>query len=723
LKFIEVEYNCELKPLESVLAGVARPGNFYVSGAVEVPMPQVSIEDFGMLSFPVPDQQIAVLLHHAERAPYDRGAQTILDTSVRCVWQIAAGKVRIAGKSWPANFASILSNVAAGLGCEGATVRAELYKLLVYDRDGFFLPHRDTEKTDGMFGTLVLTLPSPHRGGELRIRHGGRDVTVDTSSVDLSEIAYVAFYADCEHEALPVREGNRVCLVYKLVQKLEDAEQNTLGAPQYASEIAETAAILDRFLSGPEAPAKIAWLLDHQYSPAGLGFAALKGADAAKAEVLREAAARARCAAHLGIVHIGESGSAEPVYVSYRSRRDRYRNSGNSEEGADFTVVTVDDAWQYVDEWRDVKDRGVEFGPIPLASGELLPEGALDKEPPDKKRLTEASGNEGASYERSYHRAALVLWRQDRYAEVLLQAGVAAALPCLKELTTGGPRLEALTLARRIVEAWPADARRWNSYVRGGGRPGADHRIAMVTALATLEAGDLLERFIAETVTPRYDGSENAALLSATAVLDDTRAAAALSALVAARMPAQPKACAELLWGLAAETLRPFPEVAEAAVAALDGIGAQDAANPPSSWVAPGREPSLGPEFLVRLFDALRRFPNRGFLEGAVEKTSGRPEVFRPATLVVPPSSKSMPHGDPRPTIPKPLSRACGLTLPTFCLGAARRRPGRLRTGGSKSSSPAPARIAGNCRPSLSTRPRRSTGSGSGRTAGSTSTA
>jgi hypothetical protein len=91
-------------------------------------------------------------------------------------------------------------------------VSAELYKLLVYEREGFFLPHRDTEKTGGMFG-IWWSLPSAHRGGELRIRHAGREVTVDTSAAEFSELSYAAFYADCEHEALPVRAGNRICLV------------------------------------------------------------------------------------------------------------------------------------------------------------------------------------------------------------------------------------------------------------------------------------------------------------------------------------------------------------------------------------------------------------------------------------------------------------------------------------------------------------------------------
>jgi hypothetical protein len=52
----------------------------------------------------------------------------------------------------------------------------------------------------------------------------------------------------------------------------------------------------------------------------------------------------------------------------------------------------------------------------------------LDGEAPDEQRLTEATGNEGASFERAYHRAALLVWPRDRFADVLLQAGVAGLI-------------------------------------------------------------------------------------------------------------------------------------------------------------------------------------------------------------------------------------------------------------------------------------------------------
>jgi len=265
LQYIEIEYNQELKPLEAVLSGVKQPGDFFVCCAMEMPMPRVQVEGAGTLSFPVPDAQIAALVRQARRAPYGRGQETIVDTSIRNVWQIAPGKIKIGGKSWEANFENILSKAKAGLGCGDAIVTAEFYKMLIYDRGGFFLAHRDTEKVDGMFGTLVVTLPSMYRGGALRVRHAGREVTLDTQAADPSELSYVAFYADCEHEALPVREGNRVCLVYNLIQKHSKGRHRTLKAPEFESQITEAAAILDRFLKTPDAPAKIAWLLDHQY--------------------------------------------------------------------------------------------------------------------------------------------------------------------------------------------------------------------------------------------------------------------------------------------------------------------------------------------------------------------------------------------------------------------------------------------------------------------------
>lgn len=68
---IRIEYNEELKPLEELLAGVRRAGDFFVSGVVEIPMPKVEIAGVGVLSFPVPPGQIAAQIqqHRLDMTP------------------------------------------------------------------------------------------------------------------------------------------------------------------------------------------------------------------------------------------------------------------------------------------------------------------------------------------------------------------------------------------------------------------------------------------------------------------------------------------------------------------------------------------------------------------------------------------------------------------------------------------------------------------------------
>jgi hypothetical protein len=85
---IEVEYNQELVRLETLLSKVKRSGEFYVAGTLEIPMPSVEIEGVGRLSFPVPEVQVRALIDRATRAPYGRGPDTIVDESVRKVWQL-----------------------------------------------------------------------------------------------------------------------------------------------------------------------------------------------------------------------------------------------------------------------------------------------------------------------------------------------------------------------------------------------------------------------------------------------------------------------------------------------------------------------------------------------------------------------------------------------------------------------------------------------------------
>ena len=118
-------------------------------------------------------------------------------------------------------------------------IKVELYKFNVYSmclvqnrayhrltrsrcpgKGSFFKSHVDTPRNEKMFGSLVITFPTPHEGGALLLRHRGQEWTFDSATAlsisQPSSIAYAAFFSDIEHEVLPVTSGHRVTLTYNL---------------------------------------------------------------------------------------------------------------------------------------------------------------------------------------------------------------------------------------------------------------------------------------------------------------------------------------------------------------------------------------------------------------------------------------------------------------------------------------------------------------------------
>ncbi|GAM24045.1 hypothetical protein SAMD00019534_072200 [Acytostelium subglobosum LB1] len=215
---MKIRYNPELGVLEKALADCKKGAMFLCKGETELPMPRIEVKDVGVLSYPVRQDQLQSMIERATRAPFGKGTETITDLNVRRVWQIQNTDINITGIAFESFFTSITNSIKESMGLTNEVVTAELYKLLVYDKGSFFLPHRDSEKADNMFGTLVLSLPCPHRGGDLVVNHSGRDEVVSLENDSMSTIKWTAFFADCQHEVKPVTEGNRVCLVYNLLR-------------------------------------------------------------------------------------------------------------------------------------------------------------------------------------------------------------------------------------------------------------------------------------------------------------------------------------------------------------------------------------------------------------------------------------------------------------------------------------------------------------------------
>src|SRR5215471_16861447 len=273
--------------LAKILARVDRAGDFYAVGRTELLVPRIEVKGVGPIALPLLAAQAKQLIKAATRAPFGRGAETIVDTNVRRTWQIEGSRVAIGGKHWAQTLAGIVQRAVEGLGVTGP-VTAPLYKLLIYDKGSFFVSHRDTEKVPGMFATLVLALPSQSSGGELVVRHKDREVRLDLANDDPAEMTFAAFYADCAHEVLPVTAGCRATLVYNLLRK---GKGGTLRPPSYEKETARATALLQEWgksttVPGDGVPEKVVYPLEHAYSLAEFDFANLKGVDAAVAALL-----------------------------------------------------------------------------------------------------------------------------------------------------------------------------------------------------------------------------------------------------------------------------------------------------------------------------------------------------------------------------------------------------------------------------------------------------
>ena len=247
----------------------------------------------------------------AQPAKFGRGEQTLTDTSVRDTWEITPDHVTLGGHAWEATLAAVLDGVRDELGLPPTTkLQAELHAMLVYGKGQFFLPHQDSEKDDAMVGTLVVSLPSAHTGGELIVEHCGESVTYRASKEHLS---FVAFYADCRHEVKPVKSGHRVTLTLNL---LADGGTDTREAgptvdlARCLTEHFTTRAVRHYGRADLDPPNRLVYLLDHEYTQRGLSWNRLKGADAERAALMRAAAERAGCEAVLALAEVKETWDA-----------------------------------------------------------------------------------------------------------------------------------------------------------------------------------------------------------------------------------------------------------------------------------------------------------------------------------------------------------------------------------------------------------------------------
>ena len=147
-----------------------------------------------------------------------------------------------------------------------------------------------------MIRTLIVSLASPHKGGELVISHDGHEHVFDFSKLsnDSSAFQWAAFYGDCIHEVRPVAEGFRVAITYSILcderslkrayystTKRETEEHFEISEKCQSRSLAKVNCALEHLpeLLGSKKIDEVGFLLKHKYTLPGLQPNMLKGED------------------------------------------------------------------------------------------------------------------------------------------------------------------------------------------------------------------------------------------------------------------------------------------------------------------------------------------------------------------------------------------------------------------------------------------------------------
>lgn len=388
-------------------------GSFETSGIKKITLPGLRVCGVGEIGLPISPVQIKEIIPFAKKASFGKGSQTITDMTVRSAWEVDANQLSFHNDDWKKFLDKIVKEVKHGLGIEANEVIPSLYKLLIYEEGDFFLSHKDSEKEPGMFGTLILGLPSTHTGGELIIRFDGKETIIDFSSAGNYQIPYVAFFADCDHEIKPITSGYRVALVYNLLQS---AGSQKINRSKTSAHVDEMAMLLESMTNTITDKPK-AILLEHQYTPANFSLNSLKHHDRPRAELLLEAAQKANYFAALGLVTHYQMGDLEGGDFEYDyDYRSRYRRN-HSTDLSKGTMGEIYDEYTTIDTW--VTEDMPTLGDISIEAKDLLTNFEIGQGLPIEEDEEGFTGNAGMTKEYWYHYGAVILWPKSKHLELL----------------------------------------------------------------------------------------------------------------------------------------------------------------------------------------------------------------------------------------------------------------------------------------------------------------
>ncbi|KAK3303296.1 uncharacterized protein B0T15DRAFT_513491 [Chaetomium strumarium] len=276
----------------------------------------LSVHGVGKINLPLQEEQ----------APYGKGSDTIVDTAVRNTWELDASQLEFHGDAYERTLNGAVNFVHSTLGIT-TPIRAELYKMLIYEKGAMFRAHTESDTSRG----------------DAVVKHCGQTNTFSTAAAQPSVLCW---YSDVHHEVLPVTSGYRCVLTFNLaILPGFDAPGQPAERPsaaQLQNEHQELRTALQRWLldcgqqqddSAQSSDNHIYYLLEHEYTEASISLKALKLQDLARVQCLMQLTKGLEFDIFLAVLEKTQEGGVEMDWSRHGYKRKWYEDVDEDDGG------------------------------------------------------------------------------------------------------------------------------------------------------------------------------------------------------------------------------------------------------------------------------------------------------------------------------------------------------------------------------------------------------
>ncbi|KAJ4997924.1 hypothetical protein K4K48_006167 [Colletotrichum sp. SAR 10_66] len=333
--------------------------------------PGLKIEGHPAFPLPLTPSDAEVIKAACREAPFGKGEDTVVDTSVRKTWELNHTQFQLINPEWAGFLQKVYLTAAGGLGLTDVSVKP--HKLLLYEKGSFFKRHKDSEKEPGMVGTLVICLPSEHQGGDVHLAFGSDQRVFSTAPTSTFDITTLAWFSDVTHEVKELTSGYRLALTYNIVQN-GSSKQSAGFFGQQAQEVKQ---VLLQWQVNYPGNNMLVYPLDHKYSQSSLSFRNMKGRDKAVCQAIQD------IGAHSGVFLL-------LAHQTHTTEEDEDYYDNDAEPGTCLDAIFTPEGKQIATDYT-------------LDDDEVMTPNMFADRNPDSEDEGEFTGNEGAPSTYRYH--------------------------------------------------------------------------------------------------------------------------------------------------------------------------------------------------------------------------------------------------------------------------------------------------------------------------------